>query len=318
MRIPDCKITFLGTGSALPLPGRHPSAQFFQYGSEGVLIDCGEGTQMQFTRFDLRTSRIDHILISHLHGDHVFGLPGLISSFSHLGRERPLNIYGPEGISGFIDSVRNFSEMRIQYPMTVIELTGTEPTRFLETEGLEISFFPLRHRVSAIGYCLREKQTSFRFNQSWIDITSPSPEQFQEIRRLTENSIKSGTPIPMPEAIEIIPGIRYAYCSDTVYMHELAVWLEGVNFLYHETTFLHDLKDLAKETGHSTAREAGKIAREVGADWLITGHYSSRYQDIELISAEARREFEYVIAGEDGLQLDLRKMAMEIGGRKKK
>src|SRR5690606_8097239 len=130
------------------------SAQYFQYGNEAILIDCGEGTQMQFTRFGVRPSKIDHILISHLHGDHVFGLPGLISSFSHLKRERPLTIYGPEGIGGFVNAVRQYSAIRVQYPLNVVELKGTGLTMFLETEGLYLSFFPLKHRVPAVGYCI--------------------------------------------------------------------------------------------------------------------------------------------------------------------
>lgn len=317
MRIPECTVTLLGTGSALPIPGRHPSAQMFSLGETGVLIDCGEGTQMQFSKFGLRRSKIDIILVSHLHGDHVFGLPGLISSFTHLGREKPLKIFGPVGIAGFLNSIRHYSQIKIQYPIEIIELESNALQPFFETDGLRISCFPLFHRIPAIGYLLEETTSAFRFNEQWVIEQKGNPQFYQDIRIKTEKAIEIGSPLPFPEAVEIMPSIRYAYCSDTLFSPILAEYLKGTFFIYHETTFLDELQKLASETGHSTAREAGKLAKMAAAGWLITGHYSSRYQDIELLASEARTEFDRVIMGKDGLRLDLRKMLKELTDEKK-
>lgn len=296
----------IGCGSALSMHGRHPSAQIIQYGPLYCLIDCGEGTQDRLKQAGIKAFKIDIILISHLHGDHVFGLPGLLGSFSHLKRTEALTIFGPPGIKGMLESIFSFSSMKFTYPLHIIENAPEEISLLWSNESLEILTFPLDHRVSCNGYLLREKRLKPRFRKDKVAAFALSPDQIRAIGRgedviVNGESVTASTFTYPPEA-----PISYAYCSDTRYDPKIIPWISGVSVLYHESTFMKDKSDLAEQTGHSTAQQAAQIARLANASCLITGHFSSRYKDLNPLIEEAKENFSHVVLAEEGKKYNLR------------
>jgi len=306
----DFTVTIIGSGSAVPMHGRHPSAQVVQHGESYFLIDCGEGTQLRFKEAGIKPFRIQIIFISHLHGDHVFGLPGLLSSYSHLGRSEPLTIYGPTGIKEFLETIFHFAEMKIRFPLEIKEVDTPGPQKIYETDDLEILTFPLKHRIKCQGYLFREKKEMIRFNKETLKSFALSPEQ---IRKAMEGQViqVNGEIIPA-ETIFLPPlsAMSYAYCSDTAYLPSLGSWLKSVKVIYHEATFRNDLEDLARETGHTTAGEAARIAEHAGADCLLLGHYSSRYKSLDELLDEARIVFPRTMLSEEGKQYKVREMSV--------
>ncbi len=298
----------IGSGSALSMHGRHPSAQVIQYGQFYCLIDCGEGTQDRLRQAGIKPFKIDLILISHLHGDHIFGLPGLLSSFSHLKRTEALTIYGPVGIQGMLESIFKFSTMKLTYPLTIIENTPESLESLWSNGYLEIFTFPLDHRIACNGYLIRELKVQVKYRKDIIDAHQLTLQQIKDVGRGLSVHV-NGQDIP---AVEFVfppqPPLSYAYCSDTRYDHRLLPWIQGVSVLYHETTFMDDKESLAEQTGHSTAGQAGRIAREADVSCLMTGHYSSRYKDLSPLIEEARDKFSHVIQAEEGKKYSLRSL----------
>lgn len=243
------EVLVLGCSSATPMFGRHPTAQLININEQLMLVDCGEGTQMQLSKFGIKQNKIKAIFISHLHGDHYLGLPGLLSSMHLMGRNRPLKLYGPPGLIDILELQFRYSETTLRYPL---EFQATDPekeNRIYQDEIMSVSSFPLDHRIPCTGF------------------------RFEENRKL--------------------PVLRsYAYCSDTAATDRYLPFIAGVDLLYHEATFMHDMLDRAVETFHSTALQAGAVARESKVGKLIIGHYSARYRDLEPLLAEARTEFE--------------------------
>jgi len=299
-------VTIIGSGSAVPMYGRHPSAQVVQHGESFFMIDCGEGTQLLLREAGIKPFRIQAILISHLHGDHVFGLPGLLSTYSHLGRKEPLVIYGPKGIQDFLSNIMHHSELKIRYPLEIVELETTGVKKIFETADLEVSTFPLRHRIKCQGYLFREKKERVRFNKQTLITLNLSPDQIKSVLQ-GEDIFVQGVLIPHDDiCLPPLPPLSYAYCSDTAYSPSLASWLKSVTVLYHEATFLNDLEALAKDTGHSTAHEAAQIALDAEAGCLMLGHYSSRYKTLDDLLAEAKATFPNTILSVEGKQFKLR------------
>ena len=310
----DFTVTIIGSGSAVPMHGRHPSAQVVQHGDSYFLIDCGEGTQLRFKEAGIKPFRIQIIFISHLHGDHVFGLPGLLSSYSHLGRSEPLTIYGPTGIKEFLETIFHFSEMKIRFPLEIKEVETASPQIIYESDDLEILTFPLKHRIKCQGYLFREKKETFRFNKAALQSLAVGPDQ---IRKVIEGEVLqvNGEIIPV-ETIFLPPlsPMSYAYCSDTAYLPSLGSWLKSVKVIYHEATFRNELEELARETGHTTAGEAALIAQHAEADCLMLGHYSSRYKSLDELLGEARTVFPKTILSEEGKRYKVREMsAFSVG-----
>jgi len=301
-------VTIIGSGSAVPMYGRHPSAQVVQHGESFFLIDCGEGTQLLLRDAGIKPFRIQVILISHLHGDHVFGLPGLLSTYSHLGRSEPLVIYGPKGIQDFLNSIMQHSELKIRYPLEIVELETTGVKKIFETTDLEVSTFPLRHRIKCQGYLFREKKERVRFNKQTLTDLNLSPDQIKSALQGEDIFLKGELISHEDIFLPPLAPLSYAYCSDTAYSPSLSTWLKSVTVLYHEATFLNDLEDLARETGHSTAREAAQIASDAGAGCLMLGHYSSRYKTLDDLLAEAKTTFSNTILSVEGKQFKLREL----------
>lgn len=305
-------MTIIGSGSALPMHGRHPSAQVIRYDDLCCLIDCGEGTQERLKDAGIRLFRINLILISHLHGDHVFGLPGLLSSFTHLKRTEKLTIYGPVGIKGLLGEIIKYTELKISYPLEIIEKEPRGLTRIMLHNNLEIMTFPLNHRIPCNGYLLKEVRAQLSLRKELVQELHLSVEQMLSLKR-GENIEHGGRKIANAElTLGSGPAVSYAYCSDTRYDQRLLSWIKDVSVLYYETTFMNEMAGMAEQTGHSTSGEAGRMAAAAGVSCLITGHYSSRYTEIDRLVEEARVHFGHVLAAEEGKKYNIRNLARGI------
>lgn len=299
-------VTVIGSGSALPMNGRHPSGQVVQYDDFFCLIDCGEGTQTRLRDSGIKPFKINIILISHLHGDHVFGLPGLLSSFSHLQRKEPLTVFGPVGIKGLLDEIRKYTEMKINYPLQIIETDAKGLVKIWSKGNLDVFTFPLLHRIPCNGYLLKERFSLPKLRKEVVESMKLTPDQIHKLQQGKDLEI-NGEIVPNQAMTygEELP-LSYAYCSDTQYSKMIIPWIKNVTMLYHETTFGKDLRDTAELTGHSTAGDAGRIAAEAGALCLLTGHYSSRYKDVVDLINEAKEHFPHVLESIEGKKYSLR------------
>lgn len=301
-------LTIIGSGSALPMHGRHPSSQVIQYDDFFCMIDCGEGTQMRLRSAGIRPFKIEVILISHLHGDHVFGLPGLLSSFSHLQRKEELLVFGPPGIKGLLDEIIKYTETKITYPLTIHESDPSQLTSIWQRGNFEILNFPLDHRIRCNGYLLREVQPVRRLNKEKVESLKLPVQMLQALQRGDDISYKGKEYLNSELTLESGTRLSYAYCSDTRFDKRIIPWIRSASVLYHETTFRDDLRETANITGHSTASEAGIMAKEAGVSCLITGHYSSRYKDPQAVVEEAGLHFPNVVGSVEGNKYNLRQL----------
>ena len=295
------KLHIMGCHAATPRFLTQPSSQVLQAGSHLILVDCGEGTQMQLRRFKVRMSRIQHIFISHLHGDHFFGLPGLITTFRLLGREKPLHVYGPRGIREAITLLLKLGDSWTNYPLHFHELSGTEPEVIFEDRELRVQTLPLEHRIYTNGFLFELKGGERKLLIDEARKLGIGREHYQRIKAGADAPDREGNKIPNNLlTIPPPPAKRYAYCSDTGYMPGLVPWIAGVDMLYHEATFLEADADLAAKTKHSTARQAAQIARQAQAGNLILGHFSTRYKHLDRFLEEAAPIFPNVALAADG------------------
>ena len=295
------KLQIMGCHAATPRFMTHPSAQVLQAGKHLMLIDCGEGTQMQLRRYKVRMNRIEHIFISHLHGDHFFGLPGLISTYRLLGRDQPLHIYGPKGIREAITLLLKLGDSWTSYPLHFHELSGSEPEVIFRDAELSVQTLPLRHRIYTNGFLFELGGGEYRLRIEAVRKHGIDLAYYQSIKQGADAPDRNGNLIPNEQLTDPPPPPRrYAYCSDTGYLPGLVPLLSGVDTLYHEATFLEKEAGLADTTQHSTAMQAARIAREAGVKLLILGHYSTRYKDLDRFREEAERIFPKVQLAEDG------------------
>lgn len=286
-------LTILGFNSAIPTVNSAPTAQLLEMEERHFLIDCGEGTQVQLRKAKSRFSKINHIFISHLHGDHCFGLPGLIASFRLLGRETPMHIYGPKGIAEMLETIFRLTETHRGFEIIYHELSSTQSEKIYEDKRVEVFTIPLKHRIYCNGYLFREKHKPRHLNIKEII-------KYPEIETCDYHNLKQGKDFILKDGYvlknevlttEPTKSVSYAFCSDTRYSEEIIPIIQNVDVLYHEATFLHDLSEMAQHTGHSTALEAARIARKAKVGKLILGHFSNRYQDLSVFTDEARKIF---------------------------
>lgn len=286
-------LTILGFNSAIPTVNSSPTAQFLEMEERAFLIDCGEGTQVQLRKAKARFSKINHIFISHLHGDHCFGLPGLIASFRLLGRETPLHIYAPKGIKEMLETIFRITETHKGFELIYHELESKKSVKIFEDNRLEVFTIPLNHRIYCNGYLFREKPKERHLNMQEIS-------KYPEIETCDYHNLKLGKDFILSDGYvlknevlttEPSKSVSYAFCSDTRYHESILPIIENVDVLYHEATFLHELKDMADYTGHTTAMEAARIARKANVGKLILGHFSNRYHDLNVFTDEAREVF---------------------------
>lgn len=286
-------LTILGFNSAIPTANSSTTAQLLEMSERYFLIDCGEGTQVQLRKAKAKFSKINHIFISHLHGDHCFGLPGLIASFRLLGRETPLYIYGPKGIKEMLETIFRLTETQRGFDVIYKELESKKSEKIYEDKAVEVYTIPLNHRIYCNGYLFREKTKPRHLNMDEI-------KKYSEIEICDYQNLKNGKDFILSDGYvlknEILthnpePSLSYAFCSDTRFNPDIVPIIENVDTLYHEATFLHELKEMADYTGHTTALEAATIAKQANAKKLILGHFSNRYDNLQVFTDEARSIF---------------------------
>jgi ribonuclease Z len=306
------KLTILGSSSALPTSERYPSAHVLNAHERLFLIDCGEGTQMQMRKNRIRFSKINHIFISHLHGDHVFGLYGLLSTFSLMGREAPVRLYVPQNYVGILRSHLNDFDIKLSFEIDFVPLSSKDPVQVLDDKYLTVTSFPLQHRVPAYGFLFREKPSERNIRRESIEKYQIPLVRIPAIKKGEDFIADDGSVINNEEITMAPPEpLSYAYCSDTRYFKKLASFIKGVNLIYHEATFDKSKSDLAEMTGHSTTLDAAKTARDAGAVTLIIGHFSARYRDVSVLVDEARTIFPNTVAAIDGKTFDVGKIEIE-------
>jgi len=304
------KVTVLGSSSALPTSERYPSAHVLNAHERLFLIDCGEGTQMQLRRNRIRFGKINHIFISHLHGDHVFGLYGLLSTFSLMGRVAPVHLYAPESYQKMLASHLADFDIHLNYEVDFIPLSGKDPIKILDDKYLTVTSFPLQHRVTAFGFLFAEKPHDSNIIKESIDRYEIPTVRIPAIKKGEDFITKDGVLIKNEDIT--VPGpapLSYAYCSDTKYFKRLPSFIKGVDLLYHEATFDMSLEKLARITGHSTTLDAAKVASEAGARCLMIGHFSARYKDILPLVEEARKIFPMTFPAIDGHSYEVGNLA---------
>ena len=287
------QLTILGCHSATPRINAFPTSQYLEINNSHFLIDCGEGTQRQMRKYKVGFSKINHIFITHLHGDHFYGLVGLLSTFGILNRERELHIYGPKGIKEVTLLQLKISQSHARYKMIFHELSSKESELIFEDDKVTVKTIPLHHRVYTNGYLFTEKEKPKKLHIDNIN-------NYDEIDKADYLNIKAGKDITLSTG-EIVPNdeltlppkkaLSYAFCSDTMYKPDIVPIIKDVDLLYHEATFLADREDLAKKTKHATSKQAAEIAKAAKAKKLIIGHYSGRYKDISLFQEEAQEIF---------------------------
>lgn len=296
------QVSILGCGSALPTLNRGSSAQVVNVNEQYYLVDCGEGTQLQLRRFKIKFQRINHIFISHLHGDHYLGLVGYLSSLHLLGRERELHVYGPSELEEVVNLQLKVAQTYLRYPLHFHPLQFQNKEVVLETKTLMVVSFPLAHRIPCCGFLFREKPREPNIIKEKIKELAIPIAAIQGIKQGADFTTADGRVVPHAElVIQPMPPRSYAYCSDTKYKESTAEYVRDVDLLYHEATFPHSMKARARETYHSTALQAAKVAKEAGAKQLIIGHFSARFPNAEEFLTEAEKEFSNTVLAYDGL-----------------
>lgn len=300
------KLHILGCYAATPRTLSNPTSQVLEMGNQLFLIDCGEGTQVQLRKNKIKFSRINHVFISHLHGDHFFGLPGLISTFRLLGREKEMHIYGPIGIKEAITLLLKLGNSWTNYPLIFHELGSTDPELLFEDAKVAISTIPLKHRIYTNGFLFSEKLGERKLDVAAVKRYKIDKCYFQNIKNGKDITLEDGTQIPNGE-ISLPPPKpkKYAYCSDTAYTMDIVPLIKNVDTLYHESTFLESESQLSLKTKHATAKEAASIAKAANVGRLILGHYSTRYGSIEPFKEEAQQIFHNVELADDGKVFEL-------------
>jgi len=300
-------LTILGCHSATPRVNSHTTSQYLQINDRHFLIDCGEGTQRQLRVHKIGFSKINHIFISHLHGDHFFGLIGLLSTFGILNRVKELHVFGPKGIKEIIEIQLQYSKSHVNYPIIFHELSSKKSELIFGDEKVSVTTIPLKHRVYTNGFLFKEKE-----KPRILDITKVV--MYKDIDKSQYNNIKAGKDVFLDDG-EVINNKSltkdppkpksYAYCSDTSYKPSIIEIIKDTDLLYHESTFLSDRENLAKKTGHSTAEQAAKIAQKANVKKLVLGHYSSRYSDVNVFKSEAKKTFKNVVLAEAGKNISI-------------
>ena len=295
------KLTILGCNAATPRNNAQTTAQLLEINGQLVLIDCGEGTQLQLRKFGIKFARIQHIFISHLHGDHFYGLIGLISTFRLLGRTADLHVYGPKGIKEIITLQLKLAKSWTDYALYFHELGSDQSCLVLDHEKFTVETLPLDHRVYTNGYLFREKAGKRKINTTAVADYGVEVADMENLKQGKDIQLAHGEWVKNSVlTFDPEPPKSYAFCSDTAYKPDLAELLKGVNCLYHEATFLEIHQDLAVKTKHSTASEAAQIAANAEVKQLILGHFSSRYPDRNEFLVQAKQYFQDVHLAEDG------------------
>ena len=285
-------VTILGNNSAIPTPDRHPTAQVVTFNEQLMLVDCGEGTQMQLTRYKVRRSRIRYIFISHLHGDHYFGLIGLINSLSLLGRTEPLTVYGPPELEEILMLQLRVAATTLRFDLQFHALLPEATGLLFRDKDMEVSYFPVKHRIPCYGFSfsmqrrkrrvIPEQARAYEIPAAFYSRLQDGEDYQDKNGRLVKNDWVT-LPPPRPK--------RYVYCADSIYDEDLIPYMQDADLVYHETTYLQDLHQRAAERYHSTTVQAAGLAARAGAKRLLIGHFSSKYTELEPFLEESRPIF---------------------------
>jgi len=298
-------IRILGANSAIPSLDRFPTCQCINIHDRLYIMDCGEGAQINLSKYNIRISKIDAIFISHLHGDHVYGLPGLLSSFSLLGRKRALHIVGPKGVKEYIETIKALTFQHNTYELIINELEHENKCSVYSNRAVEVFAFPMKHRVPTYGYLFVEGRKERNIIKEKLDEYALSIDEIKVLKS-GQNIVREDRIISQDEVMTPPRKQRsYAYCSDTIFDPDIVPFIEGASCLYHEATYLHDMQEQAAKRMHSTAHEAALIAQKAKVNQLIIGHFSSRYKDLSPLREEAKQIFQATLLAEQGLEIDI-------------
>jgi len=296
-------VTVLGSGAALPTANRNLSGQLVVIANQYLLIDCGEGTQIQLRKNKISIQRIDHVFISHLHGDHFYGLIGLLSTMHLLGRTKPIHIYAHEGLKKTIEVQLEVSYSKLSYQLNFHNLKNESGVVLVENKHFCVESIKLKHSIPCSGFLIREVEKPRNILKEAIEKYNIPVKDRAGIKKGEDFQTSAGTVIKNEEITRDPAKIRsFAYCSDTAYSERILENIAGVNLLYHEATFMEDKKARAKETYHSTAAQAAEIAKKAEVAQLLLGHFSARYKKMDLFLKEAKAVFENVRLAEDGIE----------------
>lgn len=299
-------VTILGSGAALPTSSRKPTAQYVECRGRTILIDCGEGTQMQFRKFGVKFQRIDYILISHLHGDHYFGLVGLLSTMHLLGRKKSIQVYGPQELKSIVNSQLHYGGSKLAFEVIFHSINIESSGVLFEDDKVSVSHFPLSHKVPTSGFVIREHEKERKIITEMVQADRVKIQYFKSLKRGEDIIEEDGNIIDHKKYTRSAGEAKsFAFCSDTKYSERIIPFIENVDLLYHEATFTEDFLDRAKATMHSTANQAARIAKMAGAKKLLMGHLSARYDSGEKHLEEAKEIFPPSIVVEDGDVYDL-------------
>ncbi|MFI5139799.1 MAG: ribonuclease Z [Sphingobacteriales bacterium] len=286
------KVTILGSSSATPIYNRNPTSQALNINEKLYLIDCGEGTQQQMLKFDVKASRIEHIFISHLHGDHYLGLVGLLSSLHLNGRKKPINIYCPELLKEIIDIQLKSSETELQYEVAYRFTDAGKAEVVLENQDITVETIPLDHGIGCTGFLFREKKRLRKLIKEKIDEFNVPVNYYSALKKGADYIAPDGSVFKNETlTIDSATPKSYVYCSDTLYNEKYFYQISNATLLYHEATFLNNMLERANETHHTTALQAGQIALKTHAKRLLIGHFSARYKTLIELLDEARSVF---------------------------
>ena len=300
------KLKILGSQGALPRRGMYSTSQILNIKNKYILIDCPEGVQFQLKNFRIKFSKIDFILISHAHGDHYFGLIGLISTYSLLRRKNKLKLFCPRVVSEIINAQMKISSMFLSYDLEIIELNSKKSEKIYESNDFSIFTIPLRHSIYSNGFLFQEKNNKRKLNLDLAQKLNINKVYYNKLTKGENVFNEKGKEIDFREVtLEGSKNKSYAFCSDTSYFPNIIQKISNVDLLYHESTFLEKDREKAKLTWHSTAKDAAKIARDAKVDKLIIGHFSSRYENLDLFINEVKQIFQNVELAYDGKDIDI-------------
>jgi ribonuclease Z len=300
------EVMVLGSSSATPAYNRNPSAQLLNINEKYYLVDCGEATQNQLNRFRIRSARIDHIFISHLHGDHYLGLVGLLSTLHLNGRQKPIQVFGPPELKEIIDLQLKVSETILRYPLEFFPTHTEYPEKIFENNDIEVHTIILNHRIPTTGFLFKEKPRKRKINTQKMNEYDVPLEYIPLLKNGIDFTDRNGNVVSNTElTTDPNPSRSFAYCSDTIYTENFLDQIEGIDLLYHEATFMHDLLERAEETLHTTAKQAAQLAQKAGVKKLMIGHFSARYKELDELLLEARNEFPNTVLAIEGNSVDV-------------
>lgn len=302
----EFSLTTLGTASAVPSNNRFSSAQVLNVRGRLFLIDCAEGTQILLARHGISHAKIDNILISHLHGDHVFGIMPLLSTMALKGRTAPLYIYAPAAFCHTLKFFKDYFADGVKFDINFVPLKADGPTRIISTRNSKVYAFPLNHKIETYGFLFREDEPKLNVRKELVEKEALTLQEIATLKAGNDVVREDGSLLSAAEyAYKPYEPRSAAYCSDTAPFPEMAEWIRGVDILYHEATFGNDMRDLSAQYFHSTAEDAARVAAAAGVGKLVLGHFSSRYPDVNVLLDEARQVFPESYLASEGMIFDV-------------